>query len=282
MNKQMNNQMETKPSSKHEINLSFEADGITAGVAEFEWNGQMYRATKQYDENPDNPWEAWDCEPPVVAVGGRDYTYRKDGADSPPSLTRQQIMRNHREIENLIKDTHRDNYWTDSEANEFNLLEHLLGDKPVEIGGYVYTVDELVSESLDEYLSGSMDCEMLDRMEEVWRWAEVPTWRDTLVGYSQGDWVDTMFVATPEWVKKCGVPEESVDKALESASYLFGAYIFGDVFGATVERLVSNGDDDAEWEEVDSCWGFYGYDDERSGLNQFVRDALRSEARVAA
>jgi len=126
-------------------------------------------------------------------------------------------------------------------------------------------------------------------MEEVWRWAEVPTWRDTLVGYSQGDWVDTMFVATPEWLDRAGLTagdlppsKTTIDKMLEDASYLFGAYMFGDVFGATVERLVSNGDDDAEWEEVDSCWGFYGYDDERSGLNQFVRDALRSEARVAA
>jgi hypothetical protein len=263
---------------KHEINLHFEADGIHAGVAEFEWNNQQYRAIKQYEDNPDNPWEAWCCQPPVVGYGGRNYNYRSGGADNPPSLTYSQIMRNHREIERLIKDTHRDNYWTDSEADEFNLLEYLLGDKPVEIGGYVYTVEDLVAEVIDEYLSGSMDSEMLDRMEEVWEWADVRTWRDTLVGYSQGDWIDTLLVATPEWVEKSKgdshTPDAVIDQALENAATVFGAYMFGDVYGVTVEKLISNGDDDAEWEEVESCWGFYGYNDETSGLAQFVRGAV--------
>jgi hypothetical protein len=40
---------------------------------------------------------------------------------------------------------------------------------------------------------------------------------------------------------------------------------------------VPNGPDDAEWEEVDSCWGFYGPDHDKSGLNEFVRDALRAD-----
>ena len=268
---------------KHEINLNFEADGIHAGVAEFEWNGQMYRAIKQYDQNPENPWEAWDCEPPVVAVGGRDYSYRNGGADTPISLTNEQIMLNHREIEALIKDTHRDNYWTDSEADDFNILEHLLCGTPVEVGGWKYTMEGLVSEVIDDYLSGSMDSEMLDRMEEVWSWAGVQTWRDTLVGYSQGDWIDTMFVATPEWLDRSGLTagdlppsETTVNTYLENAAHLFGAYMFGDVYGVTVEKLISGDaeDDDAEWEEIESCWGFYGYDDERSGLASFVRDAV--------
>jgi len=258
--------------------FDFEADGIHAGVAEFEWNGQMYRAIKDYDQTPENPWEAWDCEPPVVAVGGRDYSYRNGGADTPDIklITNAQIIQHHKAIEQMVRD-----YWAEEEAADFNLLEYLLGNKTVEIGAFDLGVRELVSDSIDEYLSGGMDSEMLDRMEEVWSWAGVQTWRDTLVGYSQGDWVDTMFVATPEWLDRSGLTagdlppsETTINTYLENAAHLFHAYMFGDVYGVTVERLVSNGDDDAEWEEVESCWGFYGYDDERSGLASFVRDAV--------
>lgn len=263
---------------KHEINLNFEADGIHAGVAEFEWNGQMYRAIKDYERSPENPWEAWDCEPPVVAVGGRSYSYRNGGADTPDIklITNDKIIQHHQAIEQMVRD-----YWAEDEVADFNLLEHLIGDKTVEIGAFDLGVRELVSDSIDDYLSGSMDSEMLDRMEEVWSWAGVQTWRDTLVGYSQGDWIDTMFVATPEWLDRSGLTagelppsETTINTYLENAAHLFGAYMFGDVYGVTVERLVSNGDDDAEWEEVESCWGFYGYDDERSGLASFVRDAV--------
>jgi hypothetical protein len=238
----------------------------------------MYRAIKDYDQNPENPWEAWDCQPPVIAVGGSGYRYGKGKADSPniKRLTREQIIQHHEEIEQMVRDMSLHEYWTEDEAAEFNILEYLIGGKSVEFGGRMYTstVEKLVSDSLDDYLSGSMDSEMLDRIEQVWKWAGVQTWRDTLVGYSQGDWLDTLFVAMPKWVKTCGAPEESIDTALESASYLFGAYMFGDVYGVTVEKLISNGDDDAEWEEIDSCWGFYGYDDERSGLAEFVCGAV--------
>jgi hypothetical protein len=125
-----------------------------------------------------------------------------------------------------------------------------------------------------------MDTEMLDRLEEVWNWLGITTFRDQVVGYSQGDWCEVLLVATPEWLEKSGVKPEQVDAALESAAELYGHYMSGSVYGASVEKLVRNGPDDFDWEEVDSCWGFYGPDHDKSGLNEFVRDALNADCRL--
>ena len=48
-------------------------------------------------------------------------------------------------------------------------------------------------------------------------------------------------------------------------------YLDGEVYGFIVERkpLVSK-DDDAKWEEVDSCWGFYGDNHDENGMSEHV------------
>ena len=263
------------------IEFDFEADGIHAGTADVYIDGTLYKVIVHYDESADNPWEAWDNQPPIVAYGGRSYNYRSGGAEDPPTnrLTRQQIIDNHEAIEQIIRDENLHDYWTEDEAEEFNLLEYVIGGKSVEFGGRAYTstVEKLIADSLDDYLSGSMDGDMLDRMAEVWGWMGVKTWRDQLTGYSQGDWMEVLLAATPKWVEQTGIKEDDIDKALESAAEVFGAYMFGDVYGCVIVQIEADEDGEVVGEEfIESCWGFYGSDHDKSGLTEWARDILNS------
>ena len=277
MNKQMNKQMETKPSN---INLDYEHDGIHAGVAEVEVGNAVYKVTIQYDEHSENPWEAWDTQPPLAAVCGRDFVVDYGHADTPEldKLTAKQVIQNHDAVDLALAPFYE---CMDQPDDPHSVLEMIYGNKvPEQYHPNADPLDIIKGDLEYNYISGSMDAEMLDRLEEVWGWLGITTFRDQVVGYSQGDWCEVLLVATPEWLEKSGIKPEQVDAALESAAELYGAYMFGDVYGATVEKLVPNGPDDAEWEEVDSCWGFYGSDHDKSGLNEFVRDVLNADCRL--
>ena len=54
-----------------------------------------------------------------------------------------------------------------------------------------------------------------------------------------------MTIATRDKTLKCLVAEVEA----------FDQYLTGDVYGYIVEELV-----DGDWKQLDSCWGFYGYD----------------------
>jgi hypothetical protein len=49
---------------------------------------------------------------------------------------------------------------------------------------------------------------------------------------------------------------------------VYDDYLTGNVYGFIVEER--NGDD---WEEVDSCWGFYGDDIHTNGIADYLDDA---------
>ncbi len=61
---------------------------------------------------------------------------------------------------------------------------------------------------------------------------------------------------------------ERAEKALRIDVEVYDAYISGNVYGFIVEEF--DGDD---WEEVDSCWGFYGNDIHMNGIADSLDDA---------
>lgn len=49
-------------------------------------------------------------------------------------------------------------------------------------------------------------------------------------------------------------------KCLKGEVETFATYLEGDVYGIIVEEAVLDSDGDVtEWNEIDACWGFYGY-----------------------
>ena len=50
----------------------------------------------------------------------------------------------------------------------------------------------------------------------------------------------------------------------------YNQYLTGDVYGYTLYATDDDTDDDPDWEEIDSCWGFFGDDGMENGLVEQV------------
>jgi hypothetical protein len=103
----------------------------------------------------------------------------------------------------------------------------------------------------------------------------------TSTGYSQGDQIEVLVVATPEAIETFGVVSPIDDAALQGQVDLYGAWAWGDCYGYVIEKGTRTSydpedfdDGEIEWEEIDSCWGYYGTDHAESGLADAAREAL--------
>lgn len=97
--------------------------------------------------------------------------------------------------------------------------------------------------------------------------------------------VGWIYTTKDEAVKEIGYVEndwrERAIHLMEAEVKEYDQYLTGDVYGFTLLKKVDveAEDDDSAWEEVDSCWGFYGSDVFESGMYDNVpglREALES------
>lgn len=142
-----------------------------------------------------------------------------------------------------------------------------------------------LSESLDEedfiYLLTSCQKEIA-----VHEWSSY--------GYCQGDYVEGFSFCTKErFIKRYGGTTKDWQKragsVMESEAECIGKWMWGDVIGFVLEKKVRYtkvyedskrvDEDDYDWEEVDSCWGYYCDEDE---LIKKVIDEHKLQPSVAA
>lgn len=90
----------------------------------------------------------------------------------------------------------------------------------------------------------------IETIEALYNALGVPCVSFSLQGYSQGDHVEGLFVATPQWLEQAGLDRETglSPEEVEVSKRLLAAWLWGDVWGFTIVR---------EGEYVDSCGGFY-------------------------
>lgn len=96
-------------------------------------------------------------------------------------------------------------------------------------------------------------------------------------GYCQGDYVEGFSYCTKErFIKRHGGTTKDWQKravsAMEGEVECIGKWMWGDVIGFVLEKKVRYtkvyedseraDEDDYDWEEVDSCWGYYCDEDE--------------------
>jgi len=62
------------------------------------------------------------------------------------------------------------------------------------------------------------------------------------------------------------------EKVLRSEVETFDTYLRGDIYGFTLSKLVKCDHNDEHKEHIDSCWGFYGFDHQKSGLAENIDD----------
>lgn len=109
-------------------------------------------------------------------------------------------------------------------------------------------------------------------------------------GHSQGDYAHILVVATPEVIEAFGCTNPITPADLEATADLYGDWCWGNVYGYVIEKLtLTNPDehedgDDAEYdvEELDSCWGYYGDDHAKSGLEEAALEACPDQEKVDA
>jgi len=221
---------------------------------EHEYRGYTIRVIP--DDCPENPWEVWDGQPPLLAAhcGRHSADITGHGLDrTPPTLTREQTKANGAAIAR--------------ELDARSLLDAIEQYAPYRLATYA-TATEAVNHAISEYADGiGNGSDLTAFLAKCWRWAECVALDTCSTGYSQGDYVDLLLVATPEWLQATGVGPGDTLEQLQHAAELYGHWCWGNVYGYQVV--------DPEGVEIEdgSCWGYYG-DPEDSGLLDDARAAV--------
>lgn len=205
------------------------------------------------DTDAQNPFDDWDCNPPLVVdalynTGVDCYAKQYGDANSIPSLTREQIIAN----KSLIFDLFDVSSW-------FALRE---------VRQYTdVNFAETLNDELSNILHGMSNFERLEALCSLYNACGIPAVVSSVSGHSQGDYAKVLAVATPEFQEACGNGADyDWIESLKGSIELFGNWAFGNVYGYQVL--------DANDEEIDSCWGFYGDYDKPFGAVHEAQAAI--------
>lgn len=228
-----------------------------------------YTVNIAYDQSAENPFESWDCEPPLLAYYDSGKHGFKAYNDAPSTW---------REILWLLPDS------IFERKNRVAFLRRFL--PPISPREYVQALRDndgsdfeafiqLFNEQLGEKPHGwGSASEWLDTAAAILEYGGIPCHCTQSNGYCQGDSTLLLVIGLPAWVAKVGAPADSVPAQLKSACELHGQWQWGDVYG--VESIT---DENGEEIPHGSCWGFYGSDHEKSGLLDHARNAIECHER---
>lgn len=246
------------------------APGYTA-----KYKGLTIRA--EHDSCPSNPFEDWDGHWPMMARhDGSFTTYDKvKGTDIDAPLCRFSD-------ELLVHLQHHI-------AKVFGItVQEMLENRCDGWDGWDWPSDEdgnpvypkhctdasTLTEAFDCELSDVYGSQKLAVLGALYDLLDIPNLVTSSHGYCQGDYTELLIVATPEAQAElrsqpADMDDETWAKMLnadmEGQRDLYGAWAWGNVYGYVVE--------DANGEEIDSCWGYYGSEFDESGLEEAALDA---------
>lgn len=236
-----------------------------------------YRIRAVLDTSPDNPFEDQDGHfPMTVRYDGRLKHYDNCAGPAPLNpiarlndlhmvFDQKAIMK----ILNVTCDeihTHSDN-WQDDTPKWFT---------------DTYALRQAFDVAFDNLNAG----ESMTAAHELYKLMGIPSLLTTSTGYSQGDWAELLIVATPQAQMSWGtdITMDNADEMLRPQADLYGYWAWGDIYGYVImERIDDPKDINAaeEWEEIEygSCWGFYGPDHDKSGLEESATNAIDTHLR---
>jgi hypothetical protein len=226
-----------------------------------------YKIKIAQDEGSENPFEAWDCEPPLLTFYGGRHGSAKAYNDAPESWG---------DILRLMPDS----IFQRGQRVSF-IREHLNVSlrEFAEISRDYSHFKDAIAQALEEQCGASPSgwgsaCEWFEMAESLLKYAGIPCLYEQSNGYSQGDSTLCLVVLTPEWYEKTGAPKENAQKECQGAIELYSAWAWGDVYG--VSEITAPRPDDEDGEEIEdgSCWGFYGSNHEKSGLMEHATSTI--------
>jgi hypothetical protein len=209
-----------------------------------------YKVVVALDDYPANPFEDWDCNPPLMVFNYRDRSFITYGDvpdiwDLVGMIPDEQFARGKRV--NLIKNLN-------CSLKEFADYRFRYSESVRDAFG------SLCSEQAPKPTRYSNAEDYFDMVKWLCKIANVPCYYGTYNGHCQGDYALVMAFATPQWAKEVGLRDGGGEEACKSAYELYCSWAWGDVYG--IVSIIS-----PTGEEVrdSSVWGFYG-DHEKSGL----------------
>lgn len=198
------------------------------------------------DYSPENPWQSWDCMPPMVAYGGRNELSEYGLTLSAPELSREEVADNIAALKEALD-------W------KGGLLSFCREYAYHYLSAY-YSAIDCLNDAIEQYGESLSTTDRLEFLVDLYRIKGWPVVCVSRTGYAQGAWLELLLVATPDYCEEIGT--KPTPESLENEADVYASWVFGDVFGYQVEEL------------DESCWGFYGDDHEKSGLLEYARSAI--------
>jgi hypothetical protein len=226
-----------------------------------------FRIRLLHDNNPENPFEDWECLPPTMYDSGRNgkNDFSNGGIDKYlcDYLNFNQIIRHQKKILDLL----------DYESLKTDVRNAENADEKVDL---IYNeLEDFIRESIDNKIKF---CETFNILH----------YSGTARGYGQGDWADVFILPSTDFYNITGInPKKHKKEDLKSTFELFENWAFGDVYGFIIEqkkefiKTYVDGSADGsmesghDWEEVDSCFGFYGTDWEENGMLEAIQSEVQ-------
>ncbi len=255
-----------------------------------------YTVTIQQDECPENPFEAWDYEPPLLTYyGGRHGNFKS--YNGPESLS---------EIIDLLP-------WSFAEHEQaypgtlFDSTQTISPDpSPFERGRRVQTIKDYLDCSLKEFAETRKYSNSNGTSRDAFRyeaeqkygsrpagWSDANAWFETAssllteagipnlctrsCGYCQGDVTLCLVILTDDWFKMTGANRDNAKEICQATVDLYSAWAWGDVYG--VAEIT---DPDGNEIEDAACWGYYGSDHDKSGLLDHARSIIEHHKTTCA
>lgn len=209
-----------------------------------------YRVKIWHDECAECPFLNWDCEPSVIWSFYNDMQGNFDSVITELNLrlTQGMLKRYSKKILEIMDLSCCIEYNFNERVGEIFLkLEHLKVTQYAQL------------------------CKLL----------KIPHYLHSSRGYSQGDYTDVLIVITKEDINRVGFNVKDWlkdDTHFKSVTTLFDNWVWGDTYGFTIEELkkytkiYKDGETEEceEWEQIDSCGGFYGYDIKENGMLEYI------------
>jgi hypothetical protein len=225
-----------------------------------------YRVRAIQDESAECPFTAWDGHWPMITYyrnRGHNFT-AYDNCEGPSlddpiaRFSDGQLVRHQSAIIAAIGDGH----------DVASLAEHKRDYR----SDYC-SMAALIRDYCSDALQAVSDADKLETFVVLYDLLRIPYLCTSSHGYSQGDYVELLIVATPEACEqfdwKAGQRNsDDFAKDMKSQLSLYSDWVWGDVYGAIVER---------DGEKIDSCWGFYGSDFDKSGLAEFAQSVIKCD-----
>ena len=229
-------------------------------------NYKGYKIEVANDEGPENPFEAWDCEPPLITYYGGRHGYAKSYQGAPETIgdvvrlmPASCFERGQRVA--LIRDN------LNCSLREFVEEMRRTGD------GAKETFVQFASDQVGSKPEGWRDAiAWFEMAEGLLKTAGIPCLNTESNGYCQGDTTLVLCLLTPDW--RCDKAHAAA--IMQSAVDLYSAWAWGDVYGVSAIYAPNPDDEDEHGDELPdgSCWGFYGSDHEKSGLMEHARSII--------